>query len=54
MKTRETVSLRLGFSVTSTGGTVIAGAVYAHCLGYGCQQGIGDGIVYAFAEPQSG
>jgi hypothetical protein len=44
----------LGFSVATTGGTVIAGAPYAHCLGYGCQLGIGDGIVYAFAEPQSG
>ena len=44
----------LGFSAAATGSTVITGAPYAHCLGYSCKQGVGDGIVYAFAEPAGG
>jgi hypothetical protein len=43
-----------GFSVATTGSSVIAGAPYAHCLGVSCNQGVGDGIVYAFTEPTGG
>jgi hypothetical protein len=43
-----------GFSVATTGSSVFAGAPYAHCFGVSCRQGVGDGIVYAFAEPTGG
>ena len=45
---------QFGFSVTTTGNTILAGAPYAPCLGNNCQQGIGPGIVYAFAKPATG
>jgi hypothetical protein len=44
---------RLGFSVATTGGTVVAGAPYAHCGGNNCKT-VGPGIVYTFAKPSKG
>jgi probable HAF family extracellular repeat protein len=44
---------RLGFSVATTGGTVVAGAPYAHCGGNNCRT-VGPGIVYTFAKPSKG
>jgi hypothetical protein len=44
----------LGWSVATTGNTVTAGAPFAHCLGVGCQRGIGTGIAYAFSRPANG
>ncbi len=45
---------RFGFSVATTGTTVLAGAPYRQCLGINCRQGVGPGYVLAFAEPTSG
>lgn len=45
---------QFGYSVATTGGTVLAGAPYAPCYGINCRQGIGPGGVYAFAEPTGG
>lgn len=43
-----------GASVSTNGISVLVGAQMAHCLGYGCRRGFGNGIVYAFSEPSGG
>jgi len=43
-----------GFSVSTTGDTILVGAPITHCVGINCRRNVGHGRVYAFAMPAGG
>jgi hypothetical protein len=45
---------RFGYSVATTGDTILVGAPGAHCVGFNCRRNVGPGRVYAFAMPAGG